>query len=111
MGRDELIKFANELKKEPGVDSVYFYGSRQTGWSKRKNRGPLPDSDWDVGVIYKGAIVPRETLDLIKLRLALENEKIEVTQRSTLAASGDDFLNGLFSQDRVVYEILQGERL
>jgi len=40
-----------------------------------------------------------------------ENEKIEVTQRSTLAASGDDFLNGLFSQDRVVYEILQGERL
>lgn len=111
MGRDELLIFASELKKETGVRDVYFFGSRQKGWSRRHNREPLPESDWDLGIIYEKEMVPVEALDSIRQRLGLEAENIEVTQRSRSAASGEDFWWGLFSQDMVIHAILAGERL
>jgi predicted nucleotidyltransferase len=110
--REGINIFANELKKEPQVVGVYLFGSQKTGFSQFKNRPVTDDSDTDIGVIHRtGPMVRQEVIKEIITRHGLEDMKIEVCQRSEMAAQGDDFYNGLFSTDTVVYAILAGEKL
>lgn len=69
---DRLVARIGGLRagKFNAVDEVQHVGSRATGWSKTKNRGPLAESDVDIAVAdmvgLKGTKYDKKVWDKIR---------------------------------------------